>query len=759
MPRPGGSAKKRTMNVLPGASVRRWNSPLARAALGLSLCFALAGPGAILAQAPAAAPQQPNELRQKQNFIIRSQRNEVLVDVRVWDKSGNPVVDLKQSDFHVFEDGTTQQINSFSLEDVARLAQATGDSGPPPVINFAKLPTTAEPAKIIADHRLTILFFDMTSMPVDDLGRALEAAQNFVEKQMTPADLVAITTYTSDLRVVQDFTNDRDALEAALEKIRIGEASSLAEAGTEGEAGSTDASGNEVVTQDVSAAFAPDETEFNIFNTDEKLSALQSLAETLRDVPGRKSVIHFSSGIERTGQENDAQLRATTDAANRSNVSFYTVDARGLVALPPGGDASSASPAGTAIYAGSAVASQFSSLHGGRETLATLATDTGGRTFYDLNDYGPAFQEVQKENSSYYLLGYTPTNTKSDGRFRRIKVTVDRPDVKVEARPGYYAPKDFRQYTREDKEVQLQQAMSLDTPFVELPMAIEASYFRQPDQKYYVVLAAKIPGSAISFLNKSKTHQTEFDFAWRATDAAGHVASALRDTLPVKLSGEDYERVMEGNITYQGGIERGPGKYHLKVVARENESGKMGTFEEPLVLPPIGGEGLALSSVVVSNQLDEHPTQIRYGRFGFERPLGTESPLRVGSRAIVPSVTRVFRTNQDLYVYLQSYVPKPPAKGKLAAGEPQRANSSPPAVALVFFRGGAKISEVGPLPGKLEKSSDGKTEYFVKIPLDKFPPGRYWMQVNVLDPALDRAAFTRIPIAVLTPPPRLAQKA
>jgi VWFA-related protein len=749
---------KRRTSTLPGRRAGGWNSSLARTALGISLCLALAGPGAILAQAPAAAPQQANELRQKENFIIRSQRNEVLVDVRVWDKSGNPVVDLKQSDFHVFEDGAPQEINSFSLEDIARLAQATGESGPPPVINFAKLPATAEPAKIIVDHRLTILFFDMTSMPVDDLGRALAAAQNFVEKQMTPADLVAITTYTSDLRVVQDFTNDRDALEAALKEIRIGEASSLAEAGTEGEAGSTDASGNEVVTQDVSAAFTPDETEFNIFNTDEKLAALQSLAQSLRDVPGRKSVIGFSSGIERTGQENDAQLRATTDAANRSNVSFYTVDARGLVALPPGGDASSASPAGTAIYTGSAVASQFSSLHGGRETLATLATDTGGRTFYDLNDYGPAFREVQKENSSYYLLGYSPTNTKSDGRFRRIKVTVDRPGVKVEARPGYYAPKDFRQYTREDKEVQLQQAMNLDTPFVELPMAIEASYFRQPDQKYYVVLAAKIPGSAISFLNKSKTHQTEFDFAWRATDAAGHVASALRDTLPVKLSGEDYERVLEGNITYQGSIELPPGKYDLKVVVRENESGKMGTFEEPLVLPPIAGEGLSLSSVVVSNQLDEHPSQIRYGRFGFEPPLGTESPLRVGSRAIVPSVTRVFRTNQNLYVYLESYTGKAAVKGKPAADEPQRANSLPPAVALVFFRGGAKISEVGPLPGKLEKSSDGKAEYFVKIPLDKFPPGRYWMQVNVLDPALDRAAFTRIPIAVLTPPPRVAQK-
>jgi VWFA-related protein len=759
MPGHGAGTKKVGRNPARPERAPKKESASRRATLGAALCLALAWAGSMPAQAPERAPQQsPAQSGQTRNFVIRAQRNEVLVDVRVWDKSGNPIVDLKQSDFHVLEDGAPQEINSFNLEDIARLATASAESGTPPIINFANLPANVQPAKILEDHRLTVLFFDMTSMPVDNLGRALAAAENFVQKQMTPADLVAITTYSSSLRVVQDFTNDRDALEAALHKIRIGESSSLAEAGTEGEAGTTNASGDEVVTQDVSAAFTPDETEFNIFNTDEKLSALQSLAETLRDVPGRKSVIHFSSGIERTGEENDAQLRATTDAANRADVSFYTVDARGLAALPPGGDATSASPAGTAIYTGSAVASQFSSLHGGRETLATLATDTGGRTFYDLNDFSPAFQEVQNENSSYYLLGYSPSNTKSDGRFRRIKVTIDRPGVKVEARPGYYAPKDFRQFTRQDREVQLDQAMSLDTPFVELPMAIEASYFRLPDKKYYVVLAAKIPGSAISFLNKSKTHQTEFDFAWRATDPAGHVASALRDTLPVKLSGEDYERVLSGNILYQGGFELPPGKYALKVVVRENQSGKMGTFEQPLVLPEIGGAGLMLSSVVVSNQLDEHPAQTRYGRFGFERPLGTDSPLRVGSRAIVPSVTRVFRTNQNLYVYLESYVGKLAAKGKEEQPQAQPAHPSPPAVALVFFRGGAKISEVGPLPGKLEKSPEGKTEYFVKIPLDKFPPGRYWMQVNVLDPSIDRAAFTRIPIAVMKPPARIAQK-
>ena len=182
--------------------------------------------------------------------------------------------------------------------------------------------------------------------------------------------------------------------------------------------------------------------------------------------------------------------------------------------------------------------SQLSSLQGSRETLATLATDTGGRSFFDLNDLAPAFREVQEENSSYYLLGYTPSNTRSDGRYRRIRVELNRPNVKVMARPGYYAPKDFRQFTREDKELQLQQAMDLDAPFVDLPLAAEASYFLRPDKRYYVVLAAKIPGSALSFLRKSNTHQTEFDFAWRASDASGRTVASLRDTSPVNGGGK-----------------------------------------------------------------------------------------------------------------------------------------------------------------------------------------------------------------------------
>jgi VWFA-related protein len=683
-----------------------------------------------------------------QRYMLKVTTNEVLVDVRVTDRKGDPVMNLKQSDFKVYEDGVLQTINSFDLENVQKLAQETGENGKPAVVNLGTLPKSTPQEtyrSLVQNHRLIALFFDLSSMQIPDLFRALQSAQNFIKTQLTTADLVAVVTYSSDLRVVQDFTNDRDTLSKAIKGIQIGQSATLASNGSVGEAGGTDSFGNTVVTQDTGNTFTPDETEFNIFNTDEKLSALQSLADLLQSVPGRKSVIHFSSGIEQTGVDNEAQLQATIDAANRADVSFYTLDARGLSAMPPGGAASSASPSGTAIYTAAAVSSQISSLHNSRETLSTLATDTGGRMFTDLNNFAPVFQYVQKENNSYYLIGYTPSNTKADGRFRRIRVeVVEGHGLKVEARPGYYAPVGFGRSSGQQKELQLQEALRSEAPFLDLPLAVETAYFLQADGHYYVVLAAKIPGSSIPFRQHSAHHQTQFDFAWRATDSRGKVAGALRDTLPVKLNVSTYEKVLQGNILYEGGIVLPPGDYKLKVVARENLTGKMGTFEKRLLLPLVNKTRLELSSVVVSNELSRKPpTQTQRGPWAMTAEV---NPLDSGSQAVLPSVTRVFRANQNLYVYLQSYGSKPESEGK----SPKRSGKAvPPSMAVIFFRNGVQISEAGPYPATSGKSGAGTASYFTEIPLAKFPPGRYWMQVNVLDPAADEVAFARVPLAIM----------
>src|SRR5256885_7368557 len=168
------------------------------------------GQASTQASTPVPAPQNPG------GFVIRSQVNMVLVDVRVTDKSGRPITDLKREDFKLSEDGAPQSITSFSLENIERLETATDKSGPPPTIDLAKLPPNVPPEQVIQDHRLIVLFFDLTSMPVDDLMRASKAATDFVNKQLTPADLVAVATYSSTLRVAQTFTNDHDALDKAL---------------------------------------------------------------------------------------------------------------------------------------------------------------------------------------------------------------------------------------------------------------------------------------------------------------------------------------------------------------------------------------------------------------------------------------------------------------------------------------------------------------------------------------------------------------
>ncbi|TAM83916.1 MAG: VWA domain-containing protein [Acidobacteria bacterium] len=701
-------------------------------------------------QAGAPTSGQIGYQNLSQGYTLKVSTNEVLVDVRVTDRRGNPVTNFKQSDFKVYEDGVPQEINSFDLENIQKLVEETGENGKPTEINLGALPKTTPQEtyrRLVQNHRLVVLFFDLSSMQIPDLLRALKSAQNFLKTDMTPADLVALVTYSSDLKVLQDFTNNRDVLSKAIRSIQIGQSFTLASSGSVGEAGGTDSFGTEVVTQDTGNAFTPDETEFNIFNTDEKLSALQSLANLLQAVPGRKSVIHFSSGIEQTGVDNEAQLQATIDAANRANVSFYTLDARGLMAMPSGGGASAASPSGTAIYTASAVSSQINSTHNSRETLSTLATDTGGRMFTDLNNFAPVFEYVQKANTSYYLIGYTPSNTKADGKFRRIRVeVVEGRGLKVEARPGYYAPVSFGRSSGQQKELQLADALNSEAPFLDLPLAIETAYFLQPDHHYYVVLAAKIPGSSIPFRQHSSDHRTQFDFAWRATDSQGKVAGALRDTLPVKLDAYTFQTVLKGNLLYEGGLVLPPGTYKLKVVARENLTGKMGTFEKQLVLPPVSKTGLALSSVVVSNELSKKPpTRPQRGPW----TTGAEdNPLDSGSQAILPSVTRVFYANQNLYVYFQSYVAKSASSGK----SPRGSSPSPPSMALIFFRNGVQISQAGPYAAKSGKSGEGTASYFTEIPLAKFPPGRYWMQVNVMDVPANQVAFARIPMAIVSAP-------
>jgi len=525
-------------------------------------------------------------------YTFRSKTELVLVNVTVRDRNGNPVRDLKREDFTLLEDNKPQQVVSFDLENTDAVLSTVAAEAPllraTPAQGAGETPALVN--RPLKDRRLIILFFDLSSMQPDEIDQATAAAQNYVDMQMVPADLVAVVSLGNTLSVNQDFTSDRALLNKALQAFSPGAGAGF----QEGSTGTTEG------TAETGGAFTVDDTEYNIFNTDRRLQALRSIAEKLATINEKKSLIYFSSGMDRTGIENQSQLRSATNAAVRANMAIYTMDIRGLQALVPSGEAQNASLRGTSPYSSKSVAGQFDSNATTQETLVTLAGDTGGRAFLDSNDFGKVFTGVQQDTSLYYLLGYHSSNSARDGRFRRITVKVNRPGVKIDFRRGYYAPADFQHSTRDDRERQLDEELASDLPTTDLPVYLSAAYFRIADRKFYVPVSVVVPGSQIPFTHNNDQDRATLDLLGIVTEPEKRPVGQIRDT--VKLALNASQLVQRKNVQYNTGFVLPPGTYHLKFVVRENQSGRLGSFETDLTVPDLKSVPVKMSSIVLANQ-------------------------------------------------------------------------------------------------------------------------------------------------------------
>jgi VWFA-related protein len=574
------------------------------------------------------------------------------------------------------------------------------------------------------DKRLLALYFDFSSMQPQEQIRAQQAALKFLNQQMTASDLVGILTYTNRLRVMQDFTNDRELLLSEIQGFRLGEAAENAVDGATGPDATDD-----------SGSFTPDETEFNIFNTDLKLAGLESAVKKLAMYPEKKALIYFSSGISRTGVDNESQLRATVNAAIRANVAFYPVDARGLVAMAPGGDASTASASGTGIFTGKTQQGLRDKFNTSQETLSTLASDTGGKALLDSNDLTMGITQAQKDINSYYILGYYSTNEGLDGKYRRVKVRLKSDSqAKLDYRNGYYAGKTFQKFTASDKERQLEEALTLGDPFTELPLALEVDYFRMARDKYFVPITARIAGSA---LDLSKKETTELDFIGQIRDPNGRLIGGVRDGITLKFTGDNASQLARKQIEYDSGVTLPPGDYRLKFLARENQNGKMGTFEMKFTVPDLSKQSstVRMSSVVWSNQRE--PLAASVGSAGTSKKVLEAHPLVENGQKLVPDITRVFRKDQKLFVYFEVYDPGSEASPSVTAE-------------LMVFRGKSKAFESAPVRMTKPKSGRQNTLAFeFQMPLANIPAGRYTCQVSVIDEQARKFGYARSPLVVL----------
>jgi len=666
----------------------------------------------------------------------------VVENVTVKDKSGNLVQGLTAKDFTITENGVPQTIAFFQFQQLQEDTLAPEPAPPQAVAAVPEIGKEKDKEKVAPltqnqiaaetpgnlkyrDRRLMALYLDMTAMPIPDQLRALGAAQKFINTQMAKADLLAIMEFAGgSVKVLHDFTDDRDALNTVINTLVAGEGQGFDETVSDDSAA------------DTGAAFGQDDAEFNLFNTDRQLAALETAVKMLGSLNEKKSLIYFASGLRLNGVDNQAQMRATTNAAIRANVYLYTIDARGLVATPPMGDATRGSPGGNAMYTGGSQMAMSNNFQRSQDTLYALAADTGGKALLDVNDLTVGIANAQKAMSSYYIMGYYTTNTALDGKFRKIAITLKDVSAKLDFRSGYFAGKEFTKFTTADKERQLEDALMLGDPITDLTIALEVNYFQLNRAEYYVPVVMKVPGSELALARRGGAERTLIDFIGEIKDEFGTTVQNIRDKVDMKLSGETAAQLVKRPIVYDTGYTLLPGTYTIKVLARDDETGRIGTYMSKFIIPNLNKEEkrIPISSVVLSSQqVDQRDALFTAGKDKTQ----SADPLVNDGQKLIPSVTRVFSKSRDMYVYLQAYE--------------RGATSTQPLVAFVtFYRGQAKAFETPPLP--VTEGMDVKSKAVplrFSLALNKLQPGRYTCQVTVVDPSGQKAAFWQAPVMLV----------
>ncbi|HXT24779.1 MAG TPA: VWA domain-containing protein [Candidatus Eisenbacteria bacterium] len=708
-----------------------------RRMLALVCASALSAPFPLTARAQQASTPQSAP-------AIRATTELVLVNVVARDKKGNLVRNLKQQDFTVLEDGQRQQVASFDFENIDELAlaqqqtvTATGESEP---ASSAPPTQPAERAADARDRRLILLFFDFSAMDPEQIDRAVDAAKQYVNTKMKSADLIAIVSLTTNMRLDLNFTDEKAKILSTLSAYN----SSSGQGFDNGATGSSEGS------PETGGAFTADDTDYNTFSADRKLLALQSIIQSVGKLSQKKSLIYFSNGISQSGVDNQSALRAATAAAVKANVAIYPLDVRGLQALPAGGEAQNASLHGQSAYSGASVLNDLNSNASTQETLSTLAADTGGKAFFDSNDFSGIFSQVQKDTSAYYILGYSSSNHLKNGRFRHIKVVVNRPDLKLEYRAGYYAGRDFEHSGRADREAQLQDELASDLPATDVAVYAGTAYFRRDDSHYFLAVSMVVPGSQIPFVQEKDRDSATLDIAGVILEGGKFQVGQLRDT--VKLAVDSTQQVRRKNVQYNTSFLLAPGGYHLKFVVRENRTGRMGTFEADVQIPDLRKVPLRSSSVVLSS--------LRVPAAGKNKSM---NPLIGDQTELVPNITHVFTQDQHLYLQFEVYDAvkgKPtPVSSKPAAG----AASDQPAAKLQggtirvltsvqFMQNNVKIYESKPIIATEVNLPQRKAVGFqLDLPLRTLKPGFYTCQVNIIDDVAGNYAFPRWAMLIKEP--------
>lgn len=513
---------------------------------------------------------------QTQPPVFRVGTHLVQVNVVVHDKHGDPITTLKKEDFTVLERGKPQQVALFSINGTASAAPAT--PLPPHIFSNAVAARGSVPGGV------TVILLDLVNTGFLDQQRARESVRGFLT-QIQPEDRIAIYTLgQKGLVLLHDYSSDAASLVARLHDAR-GELSTTLDASTLNDDDQQDLI--DMGLQDVAEAeqrAADFFTTNRIVNT---LTAFEAIAHHLAGIPGHKSLVWVSGGIplqigfdempEAGGTFSNRDRRVFTpemDAAaralNDSGIAVYPVDARGL--LPPVAFSSTARRAPPKMPT-------IGQANANIDTMNELAERTGGRAAFNTNDLSRAIRRAVDDGRITYTLGYYSTDDRQDGKFRDIKVTIDRPGAEVRARKGYFAlrPADTSAATR-DREIR--EAVWSPLEATELPFDARVDLLSDPPDTVNVFI--QVQAGVVSFSKDGDRWKATLDAVFVQRDAQDRVLSTAElETLPLSLTEERFRQASQQGLVFQHRVKRDPSAAVLRIIVRDEPSGAVGSLTVP----------------------------------------------------------------------------------------------------------------------------------------------------------------------------------
>jgi VWFA-related protein len=563
----------------------------------LPLCVAI-----LLAQTQSPQPQTPQPQTPQPPITFKSEVNYVEIDARVTDAQGNFVRDLSRDDFQIVEDGHPQTLTAFSMVDIPI------ERPDPPL--FAK---TAIPPDVVSNHtpfegRIFVLVMDDLNTKFSDTSRTRAAARQFVERYVGSNDMVAVVNTSGINKTMQDFTSNRQLVLKAIDAAMGNKAASSTAARLQDY---NQSQGSRAGGASTMNANFNDMMRWN--NARNSMRTLKNIADYMAGMRGRrKAVVYFSEGVNYDVVDSINNAHATdvrhemqdvVAAATRGNVNVYSVDPRGLVTGMEDAIELGSFPADNSISPTDLTAE----VRLEQDSLRVLSDDTGGFAVLNQNDFRNAFDRILQDNSSYYVLGYYPTNDKRDGRFRNVDVKVLKPGVTVRSRKGYVAPAPGKKTAvASDKPGTTSPELrdALDGPIAVSGLTLQAFpvALRGAGGKDAIVMAIEVNGREVTFASAADgLFHADIELTSFATDINGKVKDGTHDEFKLNLKPQTHALVRASGFRVVRRIQVPPGRYQLRIGAREAGGGRVGTVIFDLDAPDFSKAPLAMSGIAIAS--------------------------------------------------------------------------------------------------------------------------------------------------------------